>query len=410
MRIAIVNHTFDPHNGQANVNLQVALRLARRGHRMILVGDRLPAEIASEPNIEHVPVAWPRRLPTNLLKGHRFARTCERALKRLESRIDVLHVNGAILHRPCDVNACHFVHHAWLRSPFHPRPAPWRPGAAYQWLYTRSGVRWERAAYADARRVVAVSKRVAASLRETAHLPDHRLRVVHSGVDLTRFRPRRPGEPNRLREAIEAPADAVVLLFAGDLKTPRKNLDVILRALRQCEGMVLAAAGGYEGGPYPRRIREMGLSGRVVLLGHRSDLADLYRGADAFVFCSHFEPFGLVVLEAMASGAAVVTCRSVGASSLMRDGKDGLVIADATDATALADHLRGLRDDPPRRRSIGASARLTAQRHDWDRVADQYEAVYRQVLEEKRTAAPWSARASAACEGGVTPVPVGTGL
>jgi glycosyltransferase involved in cell wall biosynthesis len=99
--------------------------------------------------------------------------------------------------------------------------------------------------------------------------------------------------------------------------------------------------------------------------------------ADAFVMASFYEPFGLVILEAMAAGTAVITSRTVGASSLV--GEAGTVLADAKDTSALADVIRHLSANPDAAARMGAAGREIALRCSWERMADSYIDIYRSV-------------------------------
>ena len=102
----------------------------------------------------------------------------------------------------------------------------------------------------------------------------------------------------------------------------------------------------------------------------------VYRAADIFVYPSPYEPFGMVVTEAMASGLACIVGRQVGAAELMTDGRDGFLM-DSGDAPALRRHLETLSGDPANALRVGIAARETIQHHDWDACAEATWRVYR---------------------------------
>lgn len=122
-----------------------------------------------------------------------------------------------------------------------------------------------------------------------------------------------------------------------------------------------------------------GLESRVHLPGpvpHREVGGVL---ADCSVLClpSDGEPFGMVVLEAMAAGRPVVAVDRGGPAHLLRDGVGGLLVPPG-DPTALAGALRRVLEDPAQARAMGAHNRLEVERtHSWDAVLDDLEAVYR---------------------------------
>jgi glycosyltransferase involved in cell wall biosynthesis len=110
----------------------------------------------------------------------------------------------------------------------------------------------------------------------------------------------------------------------------------------------------------------------------------LFAAADAFVFPTVYDPYGLVIGEAMAAGLPVVTSRMAGAAELITHGTDGLLTDLAWDTDAIASHLARLRDNPELRNRLGTAARARIEPFTWDRAADETMSVYREVLAEKR--------------------------
>jgi glycosyltransferase involved in cell wall biosynthesis len=133
------------------------------------------------------------------------------------------------------------------------------------------------------------------------------------------------------------------------------------------------------------RIAELGLGGRVRLLGERRDLPDLFAAADLAAHTSiHPEPFGLVVLEAMVQGLPVVGPREGAIPELVRDGVDGLLVP-PRDAGALASGIAELAGAPERRRTLGESARQRVrERFDTATQARAAEAIYSRAIAEHR--------------------------
>lgn len=125
------------------------------------------------------------------------------------------------------------------------------------------------------------------------------------------------------------------------------------------------------------------LQGRVTFAGHRpaSELHTFYQRADVFVFPSVWqEPFGMPVIEAMATGVPVVATRSGGIPEVMTDGETGLLVARG-DAVALAAAIEHLIDRPEDRRRMGANGRLVAQRRfAWDLLSQHLVTLYRRIL------------------------------
>lgn len=166
---------------------------------------------------------------------------------------------------------------------------------------------------------------------------------------------------NSARTAWKIPADAPVALFCAKLqqwKGPMDLLEAFARANVPNSYLVLAGDGP-ERGNLERRAIELNLAERVRFLGfvNQSQLPSAYRAADLFVLPSLFEPFGLVVNEAMLCGLPVAVSDRVGAKfDLVRPDENGYVFP-AGDVEALAAILQRILPDAEKRARMGAAAR-----------------------------------------------------
>ncbi len=389
MRIGIVTRRVGPNDGQGRVNLEIAAEALRQGHAVHLYcEDADPGLTRAGAVLERMPP--PRFVPTRLLQDQVFAWRTRARLARGLGHCDAVLACGFATWAAADVNAVHFVHRSWLRSPFHPWRLRHDPRAAYARLYTGINAYFERGAFRRSGEIVAVSGGVRRELIE-AGVPAARITTILNGVDADEFHP----GPAR-RDAFGLPADVPMALFAGDLKSPRKNLDTVLRALPEVPDLHVAVAGQHAGTPWPAMARDLGVAGRVHFLGFQTDMPELMRACDLFVFPSRYEPFGLVLLEALASGLPVMTAASVGGANLIT-AEVGEVLADCNDAAMLAAALRGLLAAPAgRRRAMAAAARQLALAHSWPAMARQYlDLLQRAAARRARVAAPVLAPAHA---------------
>jgi|GEM_PF-139578 len=136
---------------------------------------------------------------------------------------------------------------------------------------------------------------------------------------------------------------------------------------------LLVAGSGPEQAALQTLIADLGLADRVSLIGHadRPTVAALFAGATCFVLPSRHEPFGIVNLEAMASGCPVVATRVGGVPEFVLDGTTGLLV-EPNDPDALATRIRELLADSDLRTRLAARGREQAARFDWRHITDQY--------------------------------------
>ena len=206
--------------------------------------------------------------------------------------------------------------------------------------------------------------------------------AVPNGVDIETFR---PGSEPELRAALGIPADAAVAAFCAKLDPAHltKRLDLAIEATARVPGVTLLVIGGGPlQAPFEAQAREAGAADRVVFAGDQrhEQVARHLRAADLLVMPSTLESFGIVQLEAMASGLPVVVSSLPGARGVSRDGVHGVhVIPDDPD-----DLVRGLRAmldaGGEGRRQMGERAREHVAAHfTWARGAQLLETVYREV-------------------------------
>ena len=215
--------------------------------------------------------------------------------------------------------------------------------------------------------------------------------VIPNGVDCDRFRPLRADEPR--------PAGPPRILFVGRLE-PRNALGDLLKA-----GAILAASGrdfviqvagdGPTRGVSERLAARLGIADRIEWLGRiHDDLPRRYREATVFAAPCTLASFGVILVEALASGTPIVCADNVGFRAVIRDGMPGRFVP-MRDPYELARGLGEVLDDPALRAEWSTRGRaLTAERYDWPGVALQVEALYREMLGDPAGAMPATPAAS----------------
>ena len=142
----------------------------------------------------------------------------------------------------------------------------------------------------------------------------------------------------------------------------------------------LCAGEGPEREALTARIAQLGLSERVLLLGHRLDVPALLLRAQAACLCSSAEGLSNGLMEAMAARLPVVATRVGGNPELIREGENGFLVPYG-DADALAGRLTALLSAPEQAREMGACGRRRVEAElSAERMADGYGALYRRAL------------------------------
>ncbi|THV28098.1 D-inositol-3-phosphate glycosyltransferase [Glycomyces paridis] len=225
-------------------------------------------------------------------------------------------------------------------------------------------------------------------LREFYNADTRRVEVIHPGVDLGVFR---PGDRRTARESLGLPADALIVAFVGRIQ-PAKAPDVLLRGLARLRVQHPALAERivpvFVGGPsntdlywLPRLAADLGLGDRVQWRTPRSGeaLAQVYRAADAVAVPSYNESFGLVALEAQATGTPVIAAKVGGLPTAVADGRSGLLV-DSHSADDWATALGRLMGEPDLRERLAAGARTHAALFSWQATAEGLGNAYRRAL------------------------------
>ena len=173
-----------------------------------------------------------------------------------------------------------------------------------------------------------------------------------------------------------------VILTVGRL-VYYKGLEFLMRAMPDIRAHALVVGQGPMREALEVEARALGVAGRVTFLGHVPDTAPYYHAANVFVLPSHLrsEAFGIVQLEAMASGIPVVNTRiPSGVPGVSVDGLTGLTVAPG-DPGALADAVNALLDQPARARALGdAGRRRVGERYTLEGMTERTLALYTRVL------------------------------
>ena len=252
--------------------------------------------------------------------------------------------------------------------------------------------------------IIAVSDYEARTIIERCGAAPNKVAVVHPGVDIELFCPLNeasrvwlpelngPAEPRQYGPVCVKPNPNGYVLFAARLQ-PLKAPDLALLAVAGVSEeirptLVIAGEGSQDFSDYRDELidlsQNMGIADRVCWLGSQSreDLARLMRGSRVMLVPSYSETFGLVALEANASGVAVLAADSGGLEEAIADGETGILMKSRI-ADDWAAALKSLIENPEKLAKMGAAGRQRARGFTWPDVAVLLEALYLKVLQEK---------------------------
>lgn len=239
----------------------------------------------------------------------------------------------------------------------------------------------ERAAK-HAARILAVSEYTRKELLALYNISPAKVTLVYSGVD-KQFKPMdRVIAADFVGETYGVHAPFV--LTVGVIQ-PRKNLPKLLEAFASLKKIwqsehVLVVVGkrGWLETSLERRIEQLGLTGDVILTGYvpHEHLPSLYNAADAFVYPSVYEGFGLPPLEAMACGTPIITGNF---SSLPEVVGEAGIMVDPHDADAFADAMMNVLSSRSLQGEMYSQGIEQAKKFSWDEMARQVSVIYREV-------------------------------
>ena len=207
--------------------------------------------------------------------------------------------------------------------------------------------------------------------------------VIPNGIDVGDFNAAYSREDSK-RELGFSPSDRL-LLYVGNFE-PRKGLDILIKAmpriLKEAQNTNLVLVGdGIMRDKLEALAKKLGVAEHVKFTGfvNKSEKIRYYKSADIFILPSLYEIFGIVNLEAMACGIPVVASKVGGIPEVVKDGKNGLLIPPGN-SEALADALIYLLENEDVREKMGKSGRKKVEGYSWERIAEETEKVYNEVL------------------------------
>ena len=361
MNILLLANHLDV-GGISSYLLTLAGGLTQRGHNVYLAceGGSLVHRFTAGGNRGFVAVPTRTKGEFNPLRLYKSMRILRRLVK--EKGIDIVHSNTRVTQvlgellagstDACHVSTCHgFFKKRLLRRIF---PC------------------WGK-------ETIAISRQVADHLVRDLGVHEKNIEVIYNGIDLARFSGAALAARQSFRQLLGLGEKPLVGIIArlSDVKGHCYLIQAMPRVVRRFpEAKLLIIGEGKTESSLREQVRSLGIEQSVIFMPTAEDTAAALAAMDVFVLPSLQEGLGLSLMEAMASGLAVVGSAVGGIQDLLRQGENGLLVQRA-DADALATEIIGLLSDGEKRRRLGSAARKSMQeKFSQERMCLETERVY----------------------------------
>ncbi|OGT94889.1 MAG: hypothetical protein A2298_05535 [Gammaproteobacteria bacterium RIFOXYB2_FULL_38_6] len=298
-----------------------------------------------------------------------------------------MHVQGDFV-GDCDVYTAHSCHKAWLEI-----VNKENLGGALERLKKSVYnplhhfiLKAEKNCIMNTRRVIAISNGIKEEITRLYGVEDKKVKVIPNGVNIEQFNmAQRKLYRKEIRTQLGLGDDEILLIFPAH-EFIRKGILKILDAMNSLKNkrLHLLVVGRDDQTRVRDVIEHYQLESNIHFIGETSTIEKYYAASDIMVLPTLYEPFGLVITEAMASALPVITNKSAGAAELIENGTDGVLLEDIKDTRELASQIESLANNSAKREQMGVQARITAERYNWDAIAQRTMNLYNEILTSKR--------------------------
>ncbi len=370
MKILIIAGSFNKYGGISRYAVELAERFVENHEVHLLVTDydyEIPELFIHKKPIIRRPF-W-LKIGSNAYYNRKYSR-------KIKSKydIDIIYSQGAESPE-CDVLRTPSCHKEWVKQYNRGKGRPFSINPLDHVVLPIEKHVLER----GCKKIVANSNRVRNEILSNYNVSEEKVLTIYNGINLDMFK-MDPKMREKSRELLCINESDSVLMFAGH-EFGRKGLQYIISSLPSLKENVKLLVVGKDGPNYFRNMAsKLNVDNRIIFTGLSRNIEEYYAASDVFVFPTLYEPFGFVILEAMSAGLPVITSKLAGASELITDGHDGILLEDPTDSSEIADKISLLLGSPRMMMQMGRNGRRTAEKHSWDEVAKKMLGVYEEVL------------------------------
>jgi glycosyltransferase involved in cell wall biosynthesis len=229
--------------------------------------------------------------------------------------------------------------------------------------------------YRRAYRVIAVSNGIVPDLKENYRIPLQKIRVVYNGIAIDKIDALASIQP----DALFFDGITPVVLSCGRL-AEMKNFPLLINAfamlLKKIPARLVIMGAGKQRQSLEKLVSELGIASHVFFTGYMENPFQYMKKSDIFVLSSLYEPFGLVLVEAMVCGTPVIStdCPS-GPGEIIEHGVNGLLVP-PNDPQALADAMKKVLTSPLLRRKLSSGGRKRALDFSVEKMTAEYERIF----------------------------------
>lgn len=235
----------------------------------------------------------------------------------------------------------------------------------------------EKFIYSKFLNVIAITSEVKDFIINNLNISSNKISVITNGVDLKKIHL----APVLSKIELGIHEDDILILMAARFSKEKDHQTLIKALIKLPDRFKLLMCGdGMERQECELLVKNLNLNSRALFLGNRSDIYSIMKASDINVLSSHYEGFGLSIVEAMAAKKPVVASNVPGMSNIVKDA--GLLFEVGDDAQ-LAQHLLELGSDENYYTKVSAQCFKRAQQYSLDTMTEQYITQYHKMLNTK---------------------------
>ncbi|GAB6182658.1 glycosyltransferase family 4 protein [Thermodesulfovibrio hydrogeniphilus] len=226
----------------------------------------------------------------------------------------------------------------------------------HQWYLLAEYLMYKKHKY---KKIIAISELVKKNLIEHYSVNPEDIVVIYNGIDTTKFK-KNENYRKEIRQKYNIKESDLVALFVGS-GFERKGVKYFIQAIERVPHPI---CGLIVGKGNPKKYEKFIKNQRIIFCGPQKEIEKYYSASDIFIFPTMYEPFGLVVLEAMACGLPVITTSLAGASEIIEHMKDGFIVEKPEMVNEMAKYIKLLIEDKNMYNQISVNAQKKAYLYD----------------------------------------------